>query len=247
MNHDDLISFYEKRISKYTTLLTSKTKKINLVSNLRLFTALVFLVLIYIAFSDTIFIYAAFPVLIIFAVLVQQHSKLFNQKVHLENLLKINGQETQALHGDTSCFISGSEFIDPHHPYSHDLDIFGDGSLFQSINRCNTIHGKKEMAQRLSGPLTSAEEIKSYQQAIQELADKTDFRQHYQAAGMEIEEQPLDHEQLLAWLKLPAFVYTKSFFTIFLFVLPAITISFIIATFFLSIGKPIAILLAILQ
>lgn len=247
MNHDELISFYEKRKNNFATLLQSKKKKINLISNARLFTALVFVVLVYFAFSNSSFFYIVVPILLVFAVLVQQHSKLFKQKVHLENLLKINAQEAQGLLGDTSCFMNGSEFIDPHHPYTHDLDIFGDGSLFQSVNRCNTIHGRNEMAQRLSGALSSAEEIQNYQQAIQELATKTDFRQHFQAAGMEIEEQQEDREELLAWLRVPAFLYERPFLRILIFILPLITLLCIVAAFFFSGVKPIAILLALSQ
>ncbi len=56
--------------------------------------------------------------------------------------------EVQALKGNISGFLAGAEFIDPHHPYTHDLDIFGEGSLFQAINRGNTINGKLLMAQR---------------------------------------------------------------------------------------------------
>lgn len=247
MNHDDLISFYEKRKTNFTELLTSKKESINLISNLRLLTALIFLILIYFTFSNTSLFYAAVPVLVVFAILVQRHSKLFDQKVHLENLLKINLQEAKAIRGDNSGFMNGSEFIDPHHPYTHDLDIFGDGSLFQSVNRCNTIHGKLEMAQRLSNPLRSVEEIKSYQQAIQELAGKTDFRHHFQAAGMEIEEQAQDRKQLLAWLKLTPFLYTKSYIKFLIFILPAATLTAIVAAFFFSVAKPIAILLALSQ
>jgi len=247
MNHDQLVSFYEKRKSNFAALLQSKKKEINLVSNLRLFIALVFLVIVYFAFYNTPLFYITILPLIIFAVLIQQHSKLFDQKVHLENLVTINEQEAQALQGDISCFLSGSEFIDPHHPYTHDLDIFGDGSLYQSINRCNTIHGKKEMAQRLSAALTSPEEINLYQQSIQELAGKTDFRQHFQAAGMEIEEQALDRDHLIAWLKLPPFLYSKSFFKYLLIAFPALTILFVVAAFFFGTVKPIAILLALSQ
>lgn len=247
MTHDELLSFYEKRKNNFAGLLLSKKKKINLVSNIRLFTALVVLIVGYFSFYISHLWYAEFPLIFLFALLVKQHTKLFNEKLHLENLVRINEQEKQALSGDISCFLNGSEFIDPHHPYSHDLDIFGEGSLFQSVNRCNTIHGKKEMAERLSYPLDSAELIRQYQLAAQELAAKPDFCQHFQAAGMEIEEQVQDHDQLLAWLKVPPFLYGSTPVKILLFTLPALTALSVIATFFIEGGKPVAIILALLQ
>ena len=247
MNPDQIVSFYQERKINFEAQLNSKTKKINLVSNIRIATALVFLLTVYLTFSNSSLLYVVFAVMVVFAVLVQHHSRLFRERVHLENLLKINTWEVQALHGDKSCFMSGSEFIDPHHPYTHDLDIFGEGSLFQAVNRSNTIHGKKEMAQQLSAPLNSAEEIKLYQDAIRELASRTDFRQHFQAAGLEIKEEAADQEQLLAWLRVPPILYNRPFFRIFLIVFPAITVGCLIAAFFVSMIKPIVILLALSQ
>ena len=247
MNPDQTVSFYQERKNGFETQLNSKTKKINLVSSIRIATALFFLLSVYLSFSNTSFLYAVFATIVVFAVLVQHHSRLFRERVHLENLLKINTWEVQALHGDATCFMSGSEFIDPHHPYTHDLDIFGEGSLFQAINRSNTIHGKKEMAQQLSAPLNSAEDIKLYQDAIRELASRTDFRQHFQAAGLEIKEEARDQEQLLAWLRVPPILYNRPFFRIFLIAFPAITVGCLIAAFFVSMIKPAIILLALSQ
>jgi DNA mismatch repair ATPase MutS len=185
--------------------------------------------------------------LIGFIFLVRKHSLLFDQKVHLENLVKINHLEGLAIHGNHEGFPNGAGFIDPHHPYTHDLDIFGEGSLFQAISRCNTIHGKQYMAQRLSYPLGTAGEIALQQEAAQELSHKTDFRQHFQASGMEIGEQPYDREQLLDWLDQPSFLYKISSYKTLLVVLPILTIAAVASAFFMPIAKPVAILLVMLQ
>ncbi len=247
MTSRELAPFYQTRRNDFEIALSKIKKQINLISNLRIFVAVGFVIAIYFAFSNISVLYVTIPLIVAFTFLVQQHSRLYDQKIHFENLVKINQQEGKALTGDTSGFTSGSEFIDHHHPYSYDLDIFGDGSLFQTINRCNTIHGKKYMAQRLSYPLTSSSEISSQNHAIQELAVKTDFRQHFQASGMEIGEQPHDRDQLLEWLKQPSFLYTSSFYKILLVVLPLITVALVITSFFVSIAKPFAILLALSQ
>jgi len=183
MNVPELISFYKKRCDHFTTSLIAERKKINLVSNLRLITALCFLITAYFAFNITILAYAALLLLVAFVLLVRRHSRMFEQKTHHENLLRINEHEAKSLTGDVSGFANGSEFIDPHHTYTHDLDIFGDGSLFQSVSRCNTIRGKQRMASRFSDALLEHEEILENQNAIKELAQKTEFRQHFQAAG----------------------------------------------------------------
>jgi len=247
MNQEDLLSFYQKRSAEFTLVLSEKKKEINIISNFRVITALGFLITTYFTFTNQQFIFGAVPLLVIFVALVQRHANLFKEKTHLENLLKINQEEGKAVTGDPSGFTNGSEFIDPHHPYTHDLDIFGDGSLFQSINRCNTIHGKKRMADRLAGALLEADDIRANQEAAKELSEKTDFRHHFQSAGLEIGEQPHDQNELLEWLKVPSILYSKPWFRIILFILPAATLLCIGVTFFIIEVRPFAIFLALLQ
>jgi DNA mismatch repair ATPase MutS len=247
MNLPELLSFYKKRCENFTSTLAAERKKINLVSNLRLATALAFLIATYFSFTNTTLAFAALLLLVAFVLLVQRHSRMFEQKTHLENLLRINEHETKSLIGDGSGFANGSEFIDPHHPYTHDLDIFGEGSLFQSVSRCNTIRGKQRMANRLADALLDQDEILANQTAIKELAQKTEFRQHFQAAGLEIGEQQHDHEELLAWLRSPSILFTKDWFRIILYTLPATTLVSIVAAFFFPSLKALAIFLAITQ
>ena len=70
-----------------------------------------------------------------FILLVKLHNRLFHQKDYLEKKIEINRQELQALTYDTSAFDNGEEFINPSHLYTYDLDVFGEHSLFQYINR----------------------------------------------------------------------------------------------------------------
>lgn len=247
MTQSELLSYYQKRKSDFATLLDKAKSNINAVSNLRILVAVIFIAVFYFAVSNTSLFYIEIPLLILFLVLVKWHSALFEKKTHLENLVKINELESESVQGNDSKFSNGVEFINPVHPYSHDLDIFGEGSLYQSVNRCNTIHGRREMAQRLSAPLASAEEIQTTQISVQELATKTDFRQHFQAAGMEIEEQQNDREQLLAWLKQPSFLYSKPFYKYFLPLFSAVTIGLVIASFFFVTAQLLAIIFALAQ
>ena len=79
-----------------------------------------------------------------FLLLVKLHNRLFRQKDYLEKKIEINRQELQAIAYDTSAFDNGKEFIDPAHLYTYDLDVFGEHSLFQYINRTATQPGKKD-------------------------------------------------------------------------------------------------------
>lgn len=247
MTSSDLKAFYQKRESGFETSLLKIRKDINFISNLRIAVALLFALSLYLTFSNFTFLYGVVLLLGIFILLVVRHSSLYDQKIHLENLIKINRGERELLSGNYTQFQTGSEFVDSHHPYTHDLDIFGEGSLYQAINRCNTFQGKHYMARRLSEPMRSAPEIYSEQDAIQELVNKTEFRQHFQASGMEIEEQQSDHKQLLEWLGQPLILYTSSRYKLLLRTLPLLTIITIVFTFFISEIKPVAILLVVSQ
>ena len=241
MTSVELKTFYRKRKSDFESDLEGARKNINIVSNLRVAVAILFLLFIYLSFSNLMFLYGAAATFTVFIFLVARHSSLFDKKVHFENLVKVNHQEERSLNGDYSQFYAGSEFIDPHHPYTHDLDIFGDGSLFQAINRCNTFHGKAYMSERLCQPLNSAELIYAQQDSIRELAARTDFRQHFQASGMEIGELPNDRDELIRWAKQPLFIYNSKSFRFLLVILPVITIAAVAASFFFDQTKSLAI------
>ena len=247
MTHSDLQDFYEKRKSIFTASHRAIKKEINIISNIRLAVALIFLALLYFGFSYHSLLYFLPPLLFTFVILVRKHASLFDKKVHLENLNQIQQDELHSLRGDFSHNSSGSEFINVHHPYTHDLDIFGEGSLFQYLNRSNTRGGKELLADHLSFRPRTKEEIIHRQDAVKELASKFDFRQEVQALSMQIDEQQDDQLQLQHWLSQPAFIYGKPGYKFVLTVFPLLTISLVVAAFFVGGIKTFAVLAAGLQ
>lgn len=247
MKHTDLQEFYKKRKSLFEDSLNAIRKKINLISNIRLTIALIFLVLLYFAFSNHQIFYALPFVLAAFILFVRWHARLFDRKVHLENLKQVQQDELYVLEGDFSHNSSGSEFINVHHPYTHDLDIFGEGSLFQFINRSHTRGAKRMLADRLASASASGKEITDRQQAVSELSSKHDFRHEIQALSMQIDEQPQDQRQLDEWLSEPSFVYGKPFYRIILNFFPPITVLLVITAFFVDGAGSFAVLAAGLQ
>lgn len=247
MTHAELRYLYEKRKVLFTSTRESTNKKINLVSNIRLAMAVIFVGLLYFGLTYQDLFYALPVVLLVFIVFVRKHAILFREKTHLENLIQIQKYELHSLDGDFSHNSSGSESIDVHHPYTHDLDIFGEGSLFQFINRCNTRGGKKKLAERLSVQPQSNEEIRRWQVAISELASKTEFRHEVQALSMHIDEQIHDQGQLEHWLHQPSFVYGRPSYRVILNVFPPITVTLVVLAFFVSGLTTFAVLAAVLQ
>ncbi len=235
MTRQEIVSVYESRKAEFETKFKSLTGQINLISNLRLVSVIGILITFYFSLKVAELFVLPALFLVLFLYLVKRHAGLFNEKELNEHLIISNKTELKALDGDLSALDPGTGFIDPVHPYSHDLDIFGEGSLYQYINRGNTIRGRKKLASRLSHPLESKEAIAVYQDAIRDMTPRIDFRQHFQASGMNTGEQPGDMDQLLAWLKHPGvFSLENKLMVGALYVIPALTILALIGTFFVA-------------
>jgi MutS domain V len=79
---------------------------------------------------------------------------------------------------------TGERFLDPAHPYTRDLDIFGPASLFQLLCTARTSSGEETLAAWLQ-TAASAPEIAARQAAVQELTPCLDFREKLVLAGEE--------------------------------------------------------------
>ena len=97
--------------------------------------------------------------------------------------------------GDYTKFDAGERYFQPTHPFTFDLDVFGQGSLFQRINRTISSGGSDYLAESLSGKwesLPTAELLKHIEQrveAIGELAGNEPFLSQFKAQGAE---KPID-------------------------------------------------------
>ena len=101
-----------------------------------------------------------------------------------ERLLKVYENELSYLNGDFSCFDAGEKYIDPRHPFTFDMDIFGAESLFNRINRTVTTGGSDYLATVLSQTETpSAESIVRRREAIAELAERESLRSIFLMQG----------------------------------------------------------------
>jgi hypothetical protein len=150
MKRAELKVLYRQRSDRFSKELADVRQQINGISNLRLIVALLLIATIYFSFVESLyFLILTAALLVAFLALIKHHAKLFEKQTHLGNLVTINDNEKNALDGNLKNLDPGNDFIDPHHPYSHDLDIFGPRSLYQYLNRCTTYSGKKKFANLL--------------------------------------------------------------------------------------------------
>src|SRR5688572_19115756 len=131
---------YQDKVAHYSELLNKINKRYNSLSLLRLLSifACLFLLFYYIKTNEILYIIFAFLSFVGFIFLMRIHSRLSFQKQLTAALLKINTNEISFLKREIIPFENGIEFNDFHHPYAYDLDIFGEHSLLQNLNRTAT-------------------------------------------------------------------------------------------------------------
>lgn len=196
---------YTERLSLTKGQLQQVKKQIFRISMLRLTLFIAGVAGIYFFFSQT-------PLLIVcicltflpLFILVKIHNRFFIRKEWLETQAHIIQEELQALSGDYSSFEDGKEYVNPEHPYSFDLDIFGRRSLFQSINRTCTFFGKVRLAEWLQNHLHEKASIEKRQEMIREISEHTLFREQFRVAGLVHHSQSSDGEKIQAWSQSPA-------------------------------------------
>ncbi|MES1262672.1 MAG: DNA mismatch repair protein MutS [Acidobacteriota bacterium] len=97
---------------------------------------------------------------------------------------------------------SGERFLDPHHPYAADLDIFGRGSLFQLLSTARTRGGEAMLANWLRWP-AALDELRQRHEAVDELRPLLDLREQLAVLGDDYR-TGVHPEHLIAWAETPA-------------------------------------------
>lgn len=196
---------YTERLSLTEGQLQQVKKQIFRISMLRLALFIAGIAGVYFFFNQTTLLIAGICLTFLpFFILVKVHNRLFIRKEWLETQARIIQEELQALSGDYSSFEGGKEYVNPEHPYSFDLDIFGRRSLFQSINRTCTFFGKVRLAEWLQNHLHEKTSIEKRQEMVREISEHTLFREQFRVAGLVHHGQSSDAEKIQAWSQSPA-------------------------------------------
>lgn len=138
----------------------------------------------------------------LFLYLIYRHNQLADQRDYQEKLSKINEAELASFKGEWNKFESGERFVDTTHAFTYDLDIFGQNSLFQFLNRCSTQIGQAMLAQWLANPERWRGEILERQSAITELTEELEWSQDFQSIGMGELGKEKDVKTLSDWMNM---------------------------------------------
>lgn len=180
-------------------LKTLKTK-LNVVSFFRFLSIMLALISGYSFYqsNEEVYLYFIIAFVIGFLILLRYYDKISQLKKHKEAIVAINEDELSFLNNNKIPFDDGLEFHKEHHEYAYDLDIFGNKSLFQNLNRTNTFIGKQTLATTLLTQLSN-DEILENQEAIKELASKIAWRQDFMAHAKLSNDKEQFYKQLINW------------------------------------------------
>ncbi len=190
--------FYTSQKSIFEQKSTQLKKKLSISSTLRFLTFSAIILGIYLFFGNiSAMLLVVGTGIIVFIYLVLKHSDLqYNFNLN-KTLISINQTELSVLKRDYLNLDDGSEFLNPKHFYSYDIDLFGKGSFFQYCNRTVTVEGKDKLFSKLTSNSISA--IKEKQSGIKELSEKPIWRQHFSAIASLVKvEHPA--KEIINWI-----------------------------------------------
>lgn len=196
---DSLKEIYQERISLFTKQRDTLKNQLQLSSTVRLVLFIAGAAGLYFFWSQWQVALAIAAITFIgFLVLVSRHENLRRKRDFQQALLDRNELELQLLDRDFHHRPNGSEFLQHDHEYSRDIDLLGNGSFFQYINRSVTKDGVATLAKQFLS--NNIKQIQVKQEAIQELSDKIDFRHNYGATATLLNNEK-NPTAMLAWIK----------------------------------------------
>lgn len=185
MNKIEIVEYYSKRKTELSTEigLLKRKNRLFVVSELLSFIGAIAAVAAYTVYG--VFILPMLGVLLFVAYIVIRQADGRNGR-RIENLTDLKGVYEKELSyhaGDYTCFADGSEYADPKHSFTYDMDIFGRQSLFQRINRTVSSGGSDKLAECLSNLSGDKKFIDCRREVVDKLAGMEMERAAFMAQG----------------------------------------------------------------
>ncbi|MES2781079.1 MAG: hypothetical protein V4651_14395 [Bacteroidota bacterium] len=221
-------SFYHQHKTTSEQTIAVLLKQLKRITLFRLLVFGLLLYSIYLAIAVSVSYWAlSLLILIAFARLLSYHAKLSYTLRYHQTQLRIAVSESTPF----SKTETGLSYLDIEHPFAFDLDVFGEGSLFQLLNRTETPLAEATLANLLLNPKQHIEEIKARQQAITELSSMPELMLEYRVLSALSEQTPAKTTLLKQWFSQPPHLLNKPLYTIALVLVPLLSVLGIILTF----------------
>lgn len=244
----DIINDYKTRSEAALQEVSKYKKLVNTYSFMRLGIFALFVAAIALAKTQDNFTILAVSFVILlfcFAWLVSRQAAFEQQREYFLRLSQINENEIKSILQHENIYADGRRFSDDKHVYTADLDIFGNASLLQLINRCATFAGNDKLALWLSAH-TSKEVITSRQEAVKEIAKKNSWRLDLQTRLLFANNAVADQfKSLFNYLRLPLDLPGEKWLKPYIKIAPFLLLGAIIAAFFIPLITLLAIAIAV--
>jgi hypothetical protein len=190
---------YERRLASHVQTIRRRERQHVLLGNLKLAAVVLFLVLVWVHYArhliSTPWLIA--PVLV-YAALAVMHEYTIRARTHAETAAGFYragfGRMEDRWSGTGA---SGERFRDPRHVYAEDLDLFGNGCLFQLLSTARLPMGENRLAEWLLKPSPTRAVIER-QGLVSELREKVDLREDLAVVGEDLRVR-LNPESLIKW------------------------------------------------
>jgi DNA mismatch repair ATPase MutS len=169
-----LIKIHRKAI--FELKQSKKRSFVTAMFRLMLFASLLLTIYFFFQHKNPFWLVGTIVLIALFLVLVRFNAWLAFQLKSADKKRSLLEAEIAYTHGEFSALEKGEAYRNTDHPFAIDLDLFGENSLFQRINRSGHPLTKDLLALWLQKPLMGIEEIESRQLIFKELAAKIDFR-----------------------------------------------------------------------
>ena len=220
---------YQQQLAANNQSLQLLQKKKSNLGWLRLACLLVPVVLLYLLLPDHVgaVVIISITGIACFLYVVSQDMNNSERIEYTQRAIAILQSEIAVLQNDYSHLDGGKRFEPAVHTYAADIDIFGTHSLYQYINRCESEQGKLLLAQHFLQPLP-ADSIPAYQQAVQELAPQTNWRQEFQNYGQSAQVTASTEKRVQQWLQLPETVFKGTVWRYMILLYPLLPFSLVL-------------------
>jgi DNA mismatch repair ATPase MutS len=190
----------------------------------------------------------AFVVLVFaFAWLVARQSKYERQKQYFDNLQRVNENESTNIQTRTNIYNDGARFTSEKHYYTSDLDIFGNASLYQLVNRTATSTGNDKLAQWFDKP-SAKEVILPRQAAVQEIAAKNDWKLDVQTHLLfDLQQDTNQLQNLFKYLHMPLNMPGEKWLGSYAKIAPYLFTALLILAWYFPVVKLVAILVGLVN
>lgn len=243
-----IINDYTQRASLAATEAANYKKLANTYSLLRLgvFAMVAVTIAFAIHFDNFSIIAIAFVLLVFaFAWLVARQSGFEKQKQYYDDLQQVNENEIGNIQAHSNIYGDGARYNNDKHFYTSDLDIYGNASLYQLINRAATTPGNNKLAGWFNAP-ASKQTVLQRQEAVKEIAAKNSWKLDLQTWLIFAIKQDVNQlKNLFKYLHIPLNMPGEKWLTAYTKIAPYLFTALLVVACFFSPAKLVAIVVGL--